>query len=270
MSQCLTHITFPLPCVDQDHVSKSHKILSDLIEFRFPLPKLSADFLVLLDFSIQQPRTSCPGDEVSAGVEGQTELTEVFGVGVGLDYGRLLAVLFSDDGGLGALYDVVGRIPLVCGVEEGVGVPSDHRVNLRDLLCDLQVPLVAAVAEAQDDVHPLPLQLLRLLGHGRDLLGDGQVARVGDLSGLLGQIANNADPPAPNCQDHAGLGEALHVWSLTDVDVADHAGRGLVPEERNKSGHPVVQLVVTQGDRVELQQVVESAKLGLLENNWKN
>ena len=147
---------------------------------------------------------------------------------------------------------------------------TDHGVNLRHLLGYLQVLLVAAVAQPQDDGHPVPLQPLRLPGHGSDLLGDGQVARVGDLSGLLGQIANNADPPAPNCQDHAGLGEALHVWSLTDVDVADHAGRGLVPEERNKSGHPVVQLVVTQGDRVELQQVVKSGKLGLWENNWKN
>ena len=109
----LTHIAFPLPGVEQDHVSKSHKILPDLIEFRFPPAELSADFLVLLDFPIQQPRTSCPGDQVSSRVEGQPELAQVFGVGVGLHYGRLLAVPFGDDGGVGAFYYVIGGIPLV-------------------------------------------------------------------------------------------------------------------------------------------------------------
>ena len=146
-------------------------------------------------------------------------------------------------------------------------MPTDNRVNLRHLLCYLQVLLVAAVAQAQYDGHPGSLQLLRLPGHGRDLLGDGQVARVGDLPGLLGEIAHNADPPVAHLEDHAGLGEALHVGSLTDVEVAHHAGRGLVPQEGNKSGNTIVQLVVPKGDRVKLQQVVKSSKLGLVENN---
>ena len=145
-------------------------------------------------------------------------------------------------------------------------MPTDNRVNLRHLLCYLQVLLVAAVPQAQDDVHPGSLQLLRLPGHGRDLLGDGQVARVGDLPGLLGEIAHNADPPVAHLEDDAGPGEALHVGRLTDVDVAHYAGRGLVPEEGNKAGHAIVQLVVTEGDRVKLQQVVKSGKLGLF---WK-
>ena len=147
-----------------------------------------------------------------------------------------------------------------------MSVTSNHRVNLRHLLSYLQVLLVSAVAQAQDDVHPVPLQLLRLPSHGRDLLGDGQVAGVGDLSGLLSEITHNTDPPVPHLEDDTRLGQTLHVWGLTDVQVADHTGRALVPEERNKAGHTIVQLVVTQRDRVKLQQVGKSGKLGF---GWK-
>ena len=52
--------------------------------------------------------------------------------------------------------------------------------------------------------------------------------------------------------DDTGLGEALHVRCLTDVDITDHTGRCLVSEERNKSSNTIVKLVITQSDRVKL------------------
>lgn len=88
-------------------------------------------------------------------------LAQVFGISIGLDHRHLLATVLNHCGGIGTSHrlgiGISGIGHGLTGVQEGVGMSTNHNVHLWTVLGNLLILLVARVTQSNDDINALGL-----------------------------------------------------------------------------------------------------------------
>ena len=139
-----------------------------------------------------------------------------------------------------------------------MGVAADDHVDAGHGLGEVLVDIVADMADDDDLVDPGAFERLDGALH---ILGDALERHVrtgrGDIGGVLGGGADDADLLTTDIENDHALGQALQVRVLGGVEIAAddrELGRG---DELGELGRTVVELVVACGDHVEAHVVHE-------------
>ncbi len=192
-------------------------------------------------------------------IPGDGDVAEILAVLVGLDDGHFDADRVGDHCrvGAGGAFGGVG--------EEGVAVAADDHVDQRQGGGDVEVFVVADVAE-QDDL--VDAGRIERFGGAADILDDVvefDIAGRGDFGGIFGGGADDADLFAADIEDDGAADLAAQAFILGDVEIAADDGEFGCFDELQVLFRAVVEFVVAGGDHVKAHLVEEVGNdLGLV------